>query len=113
MSIKPTFTTMGQSSPATVSEDTEGGSGYHYKRDRSWTPNDPRYYPDRAEPPRDPLPQNVKATTAKQKRFAEFTRLRLEGASKEEAGAAIGVSASTANYYNRDFLAQHPQEPKP
>ena len=113
MSIRPTVTTIGQASPATVSEDAGRSSGYYYKRDRSWTPNDPRYYPDRAEPSREPLPQNVKATTAKQKRFAEFTRLRLEGASKEEAGAAIGVSASTANYYNRDFLAQHPQEPKP
>ena len=106
MTFKVTFSTMGVSTPATVSEDAEGGSGYYYKRDRSWTPNDPRYYPDRAEPSREPLPQNVKATTAKQKRFAEFTRLLLEGASKEEAGAAIGVSASTANYYYRDFKDQ-------
>ena len=92
MSIRPTFTTIGQSSPASVGS----GGWYRYNGDK----------PEKKRPPSDPLPQNVKATTAKQKRFAEYTRLRLEGKSKDEAAAEIGVAASTAAYYERELKDQ-------
>ena len=96
MSIRPVSTTMGQQTLAGIS----GVGWYRYNGKQPL---------EKPECPSAPLPQNVKATTAKEKRFAEFTRLRLEGKDKNEAGAAIGVSSSTAGYYDRAFLEEHPE----
>ena len=104
MSIKPAYTTMGQSTPATVSDDAaDAGAGfYRYKKDRTWKPNDPRY-PKGDERPAEPSPQNVKAIAGRAARLAEFRRMRLDGVSKEDAAAALGISRSTMQDYEREF----------
>ena len=96
MTFKVTASTMGVSTPATVAEGTRY---YRYNGDQ----------PDKKAPPGGGLPQNRIASAAKRKRMAEYTRLRLADVSKEDAAAAIEISASTMGYYERDFLAQHPQ----
>lgn len=107
--IRPVSTTMGVSTPATVAEDA-GAGGYKYRGDPDWTPGDPRYRePGKGEP----LPQNARATTGKRQRMAEYTRLRLEGASKDQAAAEIGISSSTAGYYERDFQDRQRGEAAP
>lgn len=88
-----TASTMGVSTPASRAE----GTGYYRYRGNQ---------PHQEFPASAPLPQNVKATTAKEKRVAEYTRLRLDDVPKEEAAARIGVKASTASYYERDFQDQ-------
>lgn len=97
MSIKPLMTTMGVSTPASVAEGTRY---YTYNGDQ------PYHGPDRS---RD-LPQNAKAMSAKQKRMAEYVRLRLKKVPKEQAAEQIGISPSTMHYYEREFKAEHPQE---
>lgn len=96
MSIKPVSTTMGVSSPATLNE---GTGRYRYRGNK---PDPP--------PPSEPLPQNAKATSAKQQRMAEYDRRRLDGQSKEQAADGIGISKCTMHFYEREFKAQHPQE---
>jgi hypothetical protein len=95
VSIRPISTTMGQSSPASVAS----GTGYYRYRGNQ---------PDKKTPPSEPLPQNRNATAAKRKRVAEYTRRRLEGESKEQAAAALGIKASTASYYERAFKEAGP-----
>jgi hypothetical protein len=95
VTIKPVSTTMGQSTLAGIS----GVGWYRYNGDK------PHEGPSRAEA----LPQNIKATTAKQKRMAEYTRRRLAKETKEQAAAAIEISASTMGYYERAFLDEHPE----
>jgi hypothetical protein len=97
--IRPLGSTMGQS--------VQAGGGYRYRKDPDWTPGDRRYRePGHGEL----LPQNAKATTAKQRRMAEFTRRRLAGESKEQAAAALGIRPSTASYYEREFKDQQRRE---
>ena len=103
--IKPGFTTMSQSNPAVFA-----GKPYRYRGDPRWEPGDRRYRQPRQG---EPLPQNRKATSAKRQRMAEYTRRRLEGQSKDEAGAALGISASTASYYERDFKDEQRRESAP
>jgi DNA-binding XRE family transcriptional regulator len=93
-SIKSVSTTIGQSSLAGIS----GVGWYRYGGGKPEKP-------DRTGP----LPQNVKASTAKQRRMAEYTRRRLDGESKEEAARQVGISASTMNYYERAFRFEHPE----
>lgn len=64
-------------------------------------------------------PENVKVRTSdfdggrgaelsaagRRKRLADFTRLREEGKSVEEAGAAVGVKRTAAGGYERQRLA--------
>ena len=92
MTIKVTALTSGQSSRASLGN----GKYYRYGGDK----------PEKKTPQGEPLPQNARATSAKRKRFAEYTRLRLEGKSKDEAAAEIGVAASTASYYERELKDQ-------
>ena len=93
MTVRVTYSTMGQSTPATVAEGT-------------------RYYtyggkqPLEAQSKAETLPQNRIASAAKRARFAEYTRRRLAGESKAEAAEHLGIKASTAAYYERDFKEQ-------
>lgn len=113
MSVRAVFTTMGRSTPATVSVDADNGEDgedgyYRWRKTPGWVPNDPRF----REPGRggEPLPQNRSATAAKRARIAEYTRRRLAGESKEQAAAGIGISASTMGYYERAFKAFQEQQ---
>jgi response regulator of citrate/malate metabolism len=101
VTVKVTYSTMGVSTPASVAE----GTGYY--RDRGKQPH-------QETGPSSPLPQNIKATTAKQKRMAKYTRLRLEEElSKEEAAERLGISRSTARYYENDLKDQQRREAAP
>jgi hypothetical protein len=94
VTIKPVSTTMGQQSLAGIS----GVGWYRYRGSKA-----------DEKSPSELLPQNRKATTAKQKRMAEYTRRRLAKETKEQAAAAIEISASTMGYYERAFLDEHPE----
>ena len=96
MTIKIVSSTMGVSTPASVAEGT-GWYRYNGKQ------------PLKADPD-GTLPQNAKATAGKQQRMAEYARLRLEGASKDEAAERIGIKASTAAYYEREYQDQQRRE---
>jgi hypothetical protein len=101
VTVKVTYSTMGVSTPASVAE----GTGYYRYRGKR---------PHQESPPSSPLPQNIKATTAKQKRVAEYARLRLEEElTKEEAAERLGISSSTAAYYERDLKDQQRRESAP
>jgi hypothetical protein len=101
VSIRPTFTTMGQSTPASVAE----GTGYYRYRGKQ---------PHQESPPSSPLPQDVKATTAKQMRIAEFGRLLTEeNLTREQAAERLGISRSTARYYENDLKDQQRREAAP
>jgi hypothetical protein len=95
VSIRPVSTTMGQQSLAGIS-----GVGWYVYRGKR---------PHQESGPSSPLPQNVKATSAKERRMAEFTRRRLAGESREQAAAALKIAPSTMNYYERAFLDEHPE----
>ena len=97
MTIKITASTMGISTPASVAE----GTGYYRYRGKQ---------PETETRPGETLPQNAKATAGKRQRMAEYARLRLEGVSKDEAAERIGIKASTAAYYERDFKDQQREE---
>jgi hypothetical protein len=99
--FKITASTMGVSTPASRAE------GTRYYR---YNGKHPLKEEDR---PSSPLPQNVKATSAKERRMAEFTRRRLAGESKEVAAAALGIRPSTASYYEREFQDQQRRESAP
>lgn len=93
--IKATFTTMGQQSRASIAA---GAGWYRYGGSK----------PEQADPA-EPLPQNRNASAAKRARLAEYTRLRLDGKTKDEAAQEIRVKASTASYYEREFRDEHPE----
>jgi hypothetical protein len=84
---------MGHASPASVA----AGTGYYRYRGNQ---------PLKEDAGSEPLPQNRRATAAKRERFAKYTRLRLEGVSKDAAAQQIGVSLSTGRYYEIDFRKQ-------
>lgn len=90
MSIRPVSTTMGISTPASRAE----GTGYYTYRGKQ---------PHR--PPRESvqLPQNVKASNARQKRIDRYCELRLAGKSRTEAGDELGVCDSTSKAYEAEF----------
>ena len=92
--IRSTFTTMGQSSPASVAE----GTGYYtYNGDQ----------PLKKEAPAEPSPQNAKASAGRAARLAEYARLRLkEKLTKQEAARQIGICISTAHAYEREIQEQ-------
>ena len=100
MSIRPTFTTMGQSSPASVSDDA-GGGYYKYRGDK----------PLKKGAPAEPSTQNARAMKGRAARLAEFRRLRrAEKLTKEQAAERLGISRSTMQVYEREFLeSQEPQ----
>ena len=106
--IRAAFTTIGQSSPASVIEDAEG-TGYRWRKIPGWTPNDPRC----REPGRGgaALPQNVKATSAKQRRITRYCELRLAGKTRTEAASDpdVLVGDSTSKAYEAEFKTQHPR----
>lgn len=101
--IKPGFTTMSQSNPAVFA-----GKPYRYRGDPRWEPGDKRYRQPRQG---EPLPQNVTATSAKQKRIARYCELRLAGKSRAEAAADPGVLVgdSTSKAYEAEYRLQQEQ----
>jgi hypothetical protein len=101
MSIRPTYSTMGQSTPASVAE----GTGYYrYNGDQPYV----------KAAPAGTLPQNAKAITAKQRRIAEFGRLLTEEKlTREQAAERLGISRSTARYYENDLKDQQRREAAP
>lgn len=111
MTIRPVYSTMGQQSPATVADDAGRTGGYLYKKDPQRTPDHPDYVPlaDREPERAEPLPQNKAASAEKQRKFAEYTRLRLAGVPKAEAAAQVGIKPSTARDYEGEFKALHPE----
>ena len=104
--IKVTASTMGVSTPATVSEDA-GTGYYHFKRDPSWKPGDPRY---REGEPGTPYRPAAKKTAARAERLARYCALRLEGKTKAEAGDLLGVHESTSRQYEREFRDRQREE---
>jgi len=106
--IRVSYSTMGQSSPATVRDDAGDGEGgyYHYKRDPDWFPNDPRYYPERAEAPDELHPANAKAMAGRKERLAEFAGYLDQGLTAQQAGKLIGIAPKTAKAYERELKDQ-------
>lgn len=87
MSIKPVFTTMGQSSRASLG-------------------NDKRYVYGGSKPLKqeaDPPPHNTKAVSAKQRRMAEYDQALKKGATREEAAEQVGIGLDTAKTYEREL----------
>ena len=107
MTFKVTASTMGVSSPASVADDADDASGgYHYKRDPTWTPNDPRYRDD-AQAPSELCSQNAVRSAGKRQRLAEFARLTTEeGLTQTQAAARLGICLSTAQEYAREIKRQ-------
>jgi hypothetical protein len=97
VSVRVISSTMGQSSPASVTGDA---GYYHFQRDPSWTPNDPRYR-DEIRPAGAAAGRAVKA---KERRFREFCAHRDAGRPVTEAGGFVGVSVATARSYERERL---------
>ena len=104
--IRVTASTMGVSTPATVSEDA-GAGYYHFKRDPSWTPGDARY---REDSPGTPYPHVVKGTAARAERLARYCGYRLEGKSRGEAAELVGICESTARQYEQEFRDRQQRE---
>ena len=102
--IKVTASTMGVSTPATVSEDA--GTGYYRWRGLC-EPGDPRYREDRPGTPYRPA---AKRTAARAERLARYCAARLEG--KDRAGAAelAGISESTSRQYEQEFQDRQQRE---
>jgi hypothetical protein len=96
--IRATFTTMGQSSPASVAEGTGyyvyGGDKPHQETGKS------RMARDRSHVSKD-----------KAGRFAEFRRLvEQDNLTVAEAGERLGIAINTARSYERERKAQQRRE---
>jgi hypothetical protein len=92
--IRATFTTMGQSSPATVAE----GTGYYvYGGDK------PHKETGKSRMARD----RTHVSKDKAARFAEFCRLvEQDNLSVAEAGERLGIAINTARSYERERKAR-------
>ena len=104
--IRATYTTMGQSSPATVRDDADDGedSYYRWRKIPGWVPNDPRCRKGAAPPPV-VHPANATRATGRAARKAEYARLQLEEhLTKEQAAERLGICHSTMQTYQREFL---------
>ena len=104
--IKVTASMMGVSTPATGSQDA-GTGYYHFKRDPSWKPGDPRY---REDEPGTPYRPAARRTAARAERLARYCAARLDG--KDRAGAAelAGISESTSRQYEQEFQDRQQRE---
>ena len=102
--IKVTASTMGVSTPATVSEDA--GTGYYRWRGLC-EPGDPRYREDRPGTPYRPA---AKRTAARAERLARYCAARLEGKDRAGAGDLLGVHESTSRQYEREFRDRQREE---
>ena len=95
--IKVTASTMGVSTPATVSEDAEGG---YYRWRGLCEPGDPRYREDR---PGTPYLPAAKGTAARAERLARYCAHRSEGKSRAEAAELVGICESTSRQYEARY----------
>ena len=95
--IKVTASTMGVSTPATVSEDA--GAGYYRWRGLC-EPGDPRYREDR---PGTPYLPAAKGTAARAERLARYCAHRSEGKSRAEAAELVGICESTSRQYEAGY----------
>ena len=102
--IKVTASTMGVSTPATVSQDA-GSVGYRYRGDPEWRPGR-----DREDDAGTPYRPAAKKTAARAERLARYCALRLDGKTKAEAGDLLGVHESTSRQYEREFRDRQREE---
>lgn len=94
MSIKPVFTTMGQSSRASLG-------------------NDKRYVYGGSKPLKqeaDPPPHNTKAVSAKQQRMARYAECLAEGMTREQSAERVGIGLDTAKTYDRELKERQRRE---
>jgi len=111
--IEVTYSTMGQSNPATVAE---GAGSYRYRGDPDWTPGDPRY----REQARSGKPDGGPGSAGrKQKRVDDFAAaLREQGydpwtapkAAVIKAGRQVGVGEDTARGYRNELKLRSLQD---
>jgi hypothetical protein len=93
--IRVTASTMGQSSPASVSS----VGWYRWRKMPGWTPNDPRCQEETAS---DPAVQKAE----KAARLAEFAGYLGQGLTAQQAGRLIGLSPKTSRTYERELRQQ-------
>ena len=104
--IRVTASTMGVSTPATVSQDAGSvGYRYRYRGDPEWRPGR-----DREDDAGTPYRPAAKRTAARAERLARYCAARLEG--KDRAGAAelAGISESTSRQYEQEFQDRQQRE---
>jgi hypothetical protein len=94
--IEVTASTMGQANPSAAGE----GRFYHYQRDPTWTPNDPRYREEAAR-----THGAAVVSAERSARIAEFASYRAEGLSITAAGQRLGIAPKTARTYERERKA--------
>ena len=102
--IKVTASTMGVSTPATVSQDA-GRGGYRYRGDPEWRPGR-----DREDDAGTPYRPAARRTAARAERLSRYCAARLDG--KDRAGAAelAGISESTSRQYEQEFQDRQQRE---
>lgn len=112
MSIKVSYSTMGQASPATVADDAGRTGGYRYRKDPTRTPDCPEYIPLAERDPSttdedgDLHPANAKAMASRKERVARYCELRDEGIPKAEAAAEVQVGRTAAKVYEGEYQAR-------
>jgi len=100
VSIRATASTMGQEAPVSLAV----RKPCRWRGTPGWTPDAPHL---RETGPRRPGPpaEHPNSSAAKAARFAVYTTARDGGASTAGAGEAAGISAKTAQTYERQRLA--------
>lgn len=104
--FKVVASTMGRSTPATVSVDADSGESGYYRWHKmpGWVPNDPRCR--RPEAPSGPAA--LKADKAA--RLAEFAGHLERGLTAQQAGTLMGLAAKTARTYERELQERQRRE---
>ena len=104
--IRVTASTMGVSTPATVSQDAGSvGYRYRYRGDPEWRPGR-----DREDDAGTPYRPAAKRTAARAERLARYCAARLEGKDRAGAGDLLGVHESTSRQYEREFRDRQREE---
>jgi hypothetical protein len=107
VTIKPVYSTMGQSSPATVKEDA--GTGYYkYRGDKRWPENSKEYQNPPLQPPSDGALAGAQErarqnSAGKAGRIAEFAGYLADGCTVERAAELVGVTLKTARGYEQEL----------
>jgi hypothetical protein len=82
------------------------GGGYKYRRDPAWTPGDPRY-----REPGQPRPGQEKRMIPREHRILRYCALRDSRKTLAEARAVMGIAASTARDYEREYRRRKEGQP--